>query len=319
MMSGQVAEDVESSLANFGADLSSSWSGPQFDNSSSANSFFSEFYINTSMPIVNGFVPVKFDVTHQKPSMIYFGNGQQVTYVQYQSSAASSIGNELWIQKGADWSQYAIAPEGTGVPLIAFSSAGGQADYYELIQTDELNVTFRRVNLSTGYNSMSFPADEVGRHVLLFVLNNQPSNAVIVDVISQAPPSEQSVDQVAASQQTPYSSSQAKAAFTATAQAGYTTTQAPQTGAVAGDTPVTIQTTMKGYDVYVDGVMVGKDGANGDSLDGIFRFTVVGGRTHTIRVFDGANNYEKPVYFERGVAKIINVPAATTVYVSGIH
>jgi hypothetical protein len=39
---------------------------------------------------------------------------------------------------------------------------------------------------------------------------------------------------------------------------------------------------------------------------------------HTIRIFDGMNNYEKTMDFPRGVAKIINVPAATTVYTTAI-
>jgi hypothetical protein len=74
---------------------------------------------------------------------------------------------------------------------------------------------------------------------------------------------------------------------------------------------------MKGYEVYLDGVFLGKEGMGGDSLDGVFKFNVVGGQTHTVRIFDGVNNYEKPVYFEKRVPKVINVPPATTVYVSG--
>jgi hypothetical protein len=31
---------------------------------------------------------------------------------------------------------------------------------------------------------MNFKADEVGRHMLYFVVNNQPSNTVIVDAFS---------------------------------------------------------------------------------------------------------------------------------------
>jgi hypothetical protein len=83
---------------------------------------------------------------------------------------------------------------------------------------------------------------------------------------------------------------------------------------VAGDTPVTIQTTLKGYDVHVDGVLIGKEGTGGDLLDGVFKFKVVGGMIHNIRVFDGEHNYPKDIYFERGVQKIINVPPGTTVY-----
>ncbi len=253
---------------------------------------------------------MKFDVTHKMPSRIYFGSGQEVQYTQYQSAMASSRGNELWIQKGADWSQYAIVPVGTGMQFIAFAPAGGQADYYELLQTDSMNVTGKRLNFYSGYNSLNFMADKVGRHILMFVLNNQPSNSIIVDVISQAPP----VQQVMAAGQMPPSTNQ-PVGYSApnSAASGYvqsvgtstqyqtyssTSTYPAQTGSVAGDTPVTIQSTMRGYDFYLDGVMVGKDGTNGYALDGVFRFNVVGGQTHTIRIFDGSNNYEKPVYFE---------------------
>jgi len=34
---------------------------------------------------------------------------------------------------------------------------------------------------------MNFYADQVGRHTLYFVVNNQPSNVVVVDVFAQAP------------------------------------------------------------------------------------------------------------------------------------
>ena len=66
------------------------------------------------------------------PSRIYFGSGRDVTYTQYQSAIAAARGNELWIQKGLDWSSYAIVPAGTGMQFIAFAPAGGQADYYEI-------------------------------------------------------------------------------------------------------------------------------------------------------------------------------------------
>ncbi len=352
-------EDFVNGLFGIGPGANSAvfgpWFGSEFTNSSSANSFFSEFYINTSIPVMSGFAPVKFDVTHKMPSRIYFGSGQEVAYSQYQSAMVAGRGNELWIQKGADWSQYAIVPAGTGMQFIAFTPAGGQADYYELLQTDSLNITGKRLNFYSGYNSLNFMADKVGRHILFFVLNNQPSDSIIIDVIAQAPPAQQAVAAgqmpPSTNQPTGYSapntatasfgqpagasalyqtagttaqyqssgtSTQYQSASTSTQYQGYGSSYPSQAGAVAGDTPVTIQSTMRGYDVYVDGVMVGKDGTNGDALDGVFRFSVVGGQTHTIRIFDGVNNYEKPIYFDRGVTKVINVPAATTVYTSSM-
>lgn len=330
---GAFSEDYVNSLFGIGGtgtELSVPWFGPQFENTSSASSFLSEFYINTSVPVI-GFNPVKIDVTHKMPSRIYLGSGRDVTYTQYQSALAAARGNELWIQKGLDWSAYAIVPAGTGMQLIAFAPAGGQADYYEIVQTDALNITSKRVNFYAGYNSLNFMADKVGRHILLFVQSNQPSNSIIVDVISQAPPASQvsAAGQMPPSSNMPPVSNQPYAAQTMTSGLGQTTTSTstsyqtygtsyPPQMAVGGDTPVTIQTTMKGYDVYVDGVMVGKEGSNGDALDGVFRFSVVGGMAHTIRIFDGVNNFEKTVNFPRGVAKIINVPAATTVYTTAI-
>lgn len=37
------------------------------------------------------------------------------------------------------------------------------------------------------YNTMNFNANHVGRHMLCFVVNNHPSNVVVVDVFAQVP------------------------------------------------------------------------------------------------------------------------------------
>ena len=322
MTGGASSEDFVNSLfgiGGMGTEISGPWFGPEFANTSSASSFFSEFYINTSVPVI-GFTPVKFDATHKMPSRIYFGNGRDVTYTQYQSAIATARGNELWIQKGLDWSAYAIVPAGTGMQFIAFAPAGGQADYYEIQQTDALNITSKRVNFYSGYNSLNFRADKVGRHILLFVLNNQPSNAIIVDVISQAPPAVQTSAAMPPSTNMPPASNQPNAGQTATSGLGlyqtYGTSYPPQTTVVGGDTPVTIQSQgMRGYQVFLDEVLIGTEGTGGDAPDGKFSFKVLGNQNHNIRVFDGQFNYPKSMYFQRGVLKIINVEAGTAVYI----
>lgn len=342
-------EEFVKSLFGFGAEGGEGfWFGPEFEDVSTATTFFSEFYMESTIPVVKTFAPVKIDVTQNVPSRIYFGSGKEIAYTQYQSAMAASRGNELWIQKGADWSQYAIVPAGSGIQFIAFAPVGGQADYYWMLQSNSLNITSKRLDLYPGYNSLNFKADEVGRHILLFVLNNQPSNAIIIDVISQAPPAQQTavaadmppstnnpaasgvqatqtVQPTQAVQMPPGATTSVMQTYSGTAQqttSASSTTQYPAAVAakpavpaiVAGDTPVTIQTTLKGYDVHVDGVLIGKEGTGGDLLDGVFKFKVVGGMIHNIRVFDGEHNYPKDIYFERGVQKIINVPPGTTVY-----
>ncbi|HRD16068.1 MAG TPA: hypothetical protein PK181_04530, partial [Methanothrix soehngenii] len=342
-------EEFVKSLFGFGTEGGEGfWFGPEFQDVSTATTFFSEFYMESSVPVVKTFAPVKIDVTQNVPSRIYFGSGKGIAYTQYQSTVAASRGNELWIQKGADWSQYAIVPAGSGIQFIAFAPVGGQADYYWILQSNSLNITSKRLDLYPGYNSLNFKADEVGRHILLFVLNNQPSNAIIIDVISQAPPAQQTavaadmppstnnpaasgvqamqtVQPTQAVQMLPGATTSVMQTYSGTAQqttSASSTTQYPAAVAakpavpaiVAGDTPVTIQTTLKSYDVYVDGVLIGKEGTGGDLLDGVFKFKVVGGMIHNIRIFDGEHNYPKDIYFEKGVQKIINVPPGTTVY-----
>ena len=342
-------EEFVKSLFGFGAEGGEGfWFGPEFEDVSTATTFFSEFYMESTVPVTKTFAPVKIDVTQNVPSRIYFGSGKEIAYTQYQSAMAASRGNELWIQKGADWSQYAIVPAGSGIQFIAFAPVGGQADYYWILQSNSLNITSKRLDLYPGYNSLNFKADEVGRHIILFVLDNQPSNSIIIDVISQAPPAQQTavaadmppstnnpaasgvqatqtVQPTQAVQMPPGATTSVIQTYSGTVQqttSASSTTQYPAAVAakpavpaiVAGDTPVTIQTTLKGYDVYVDGALIGKEGTGGDLLDGVFKFKVVGGMIHNIRVFDGEHNYPKDIYFERGVQKIINVPPGTTVY-----
>jgi len=81
-----------------------------------------------------------------------------------------------------------VSPVGTWIQLIANAPVGGPAGFYEIVQTDTNTVKYNTYQFNPGYNTMNFAADQVGRHMLYFVVNNQPSNVVIVDVFAQAQP-----------------------------------------------------------------------------------------------------------------------------------
>ena len=327
-MSGDINNDTSSgdflgfSFPWYSSDVSFSRSGFNASHElSSAFSFFRGFYANPGMSGMSGTIiaPVKFDITHKEPAWVYFGNGHELQYSRYVSTLPIR-NNELWIQGssagGIDWSQYVVCPSGAWLQLVAYSPEGGPVGFYEILQNDAKTLTYKTYQFYPGYNTMNFLADRVGRHILLFVENNQPSNAVIVDVFAQVPPN-QGQTMPEAVQTSPYDGSDGLSGGSVQ-YLSYPQVPGQATAQTTGDTPVTIQTSMKGYDVYLDGAFLGKEGGtNGDDLDGIFRFNVVGGQTHTIGVFDGANRYEKPMFFERGVPKTINVPQATTVSVQG--
>jgi len=343
MGEGAFSQSFVESLFGIGgteSDLSQGWFGPRFEDTGSAYSFFSQFYISTSTPVSGGFAPVKIDINKKLPGKLYFGSGKEIAFTAYQSATSPARGNELWIQKHMDWSQYAIVPQGAGMQFIAFAPAGGKADYYQIHETGVQKITAKQVNFFAGYNSLNFLADKMGRHIILFVLNNQPSNAIIIDVISQPPtaPSESQMQpgsdmspafgQTGAvvegfGQPTKITTFPPTTTLPSTAPAATTTPlptmlgpSQPTQPALSGDTPVTIQSpTMRGYQVYLDGVLIGTEGTAGDAPDGKFSFRVVGNQEHNIRVYDGQFNYPKSMYFQRGVLKIINVDQGYAVYI----
>ena len=150
---------------------------------------FREFYTTSGMPVVGGIVsnPAKFDITREKPQVIYYGTGQALPYSQYTSILPSKT-NDLWIQGANSWSQYVVSPVGTWLQLVANAPVGGPGGFYEVVQTDSNNVKYNTYQFYQGYNAMNIFADQVGRHMLYFVVNNQPSNVVIVDVFAQTSP-----------------------------------------------------------------------------------------------------------------------------------
>jgi hypothetical protein len=150
---------------------------------------FRDYYTSSGEPVVGGIIsnPSTFDIAQKTPSKIYYGTGQALPYSQYVSSVPSRT-NELWIQGATDWSQYVVSPVGTWLQMIAYAPIGGSTGFYEMVQTSTTASKYNTYQFNQGYNTMYFNADKVGRHILLFVVNNQPSNVVIVDVLAQAKP-----------------------------------------------------------------------------------------------------------------------------------
>ncbi len=152
-------------------------------------SLFKEYYTTSGMPVVGGIIstPAKFDIAQKTPSRIYYGTGQALPYTQYASTTPSKT-NDLWVQGATSWTQYVVSPVGTWLQLVANAPIGGPGGFYEIVQTDTNTVKYNTYQFYQGYNTMNFNADQIGRHMLYFVVNNQPSNVVVVDVFGQAQP-----------------------------------------------------------------------------------------------------------------------------------
>jgi hypothetical protein len=157
--------------------------------------------------------------------------------------------NELWVKNNITWTQYLLARSGGRIELVAFTPTGGSADLYKIPYSSG-NISHRGYDILPGYYLLNISAYEQGRMMLILAVDNEPANAVIIDILPPA----------------------------AKAEAGIVAVESLQPGKAR----VLIQTErVKDYDVFVDGAFYSSDIGDGIS-DGIARFTLSGERMHTV-------------------------------------
>ena len=280
----------------FESGIGQPWVGGNPPSSGTYDSIYSQYYwtYKGSAPKKHIDSPKKHVIADSLPSTVYFSYQMQaVPYTQYQSTAAYSGGNSLWILGSSSWSQYAKVPQWSGLSLLATSSKGGNGYLYEI--TPDGKLSKEGFSFFSGSSQIDFYADTIGQHVLLYIIGGQVSNAIVIDVTNAYQPTYPTTSSYPPAQMVPP-----------------TTTSPPATG----DTPVTIVSqAMSGYQVFLDNNYMGTEGTGGDALDGRFSFRVIGGRNHDVRVYDGQFNYPKTMFFTRGVQKIIYVEPGTAVYI----
>ncbi|KQC16194.1 MAG: hypothetical protein WCY97_06410 [Methanothrix sp.] len=181
-------------------------------------------------------------------------------------------GEGLWILGTRSWTGYAIVPIGAYLRLLAHTPGGGWADLYTI--TPNSRLVQRSYSLYPGYSQLTFHAEEAGRYVILFSVDDRMSNAVIVDVRRGTWPASPPIS------------------------------HPPSYGSAR----VTLRSSgLKGYSVYVDGSYVGTDGRGGDLRDGIFTTTVSGNQHHTIKVYGSGLTCTSKEFYESGRSYTIDV------------
>ncbi len=232
---------------------------------------FTEFF-SMAAPAAGGAVE-SYNPSGREPSSVYFGE-RSTSYSTYQSTYSGT--NTLWIMGSSSWAQRVVCPLGAYLSLLAYSSSGGRADFYEIYSDGRL--LSKSYSFYPGYSRLVFEADEVGRHILLFVLNNQPSNVVIVDVAS----------------------------------GGWPPSPGPSPGPGPWPSPgsarvIFSSSWLMGYSVFVDGSYVGGDGQGGDPLDGTYSLNVAGNQYHTLEISSGGQTYSEQGTFLTGYTYRLNL------------
>ncbi len=208
---------------------------------------------NNSHPSTNlsALVLSDFNISGHEPSTVILGK-TRVPFREYQSRVRST---ELWLESGTNWTQYSEIRQGQSLKLIAYTPSGGDGDLY-LIDYSNSSILHKGCHLHPGYSGVTYAADKIGRTMVVLTVENQPSNALVIDVL---PPIEEAKGPRDIEQFSP----------------GYAL--------------VTITSDrIKGYDVYMDGVFYSSDIADG-VLDGTANFRVGGDSIHTITISKGGS------------------------------
>lgn len=153
---------------------------------------YSQYYSLPIGPVPTTHItaPQKYGISGKVPTSLYFiGQTQAVPYSQYQTYAAYTGGNSLWIQGTTSWTQYATVPQGSSLALLSITSTGGSGYLYEIRPDGQLMKNY--YYFFPGYNQISFYADTLGQHILLFSIGSQLSNAIDIDVVGYNPSSYQ--------------------------------------------------------------------------------------------------------------------------------
>ncbi len=196
-----------------------------------------------------------FNITSNQPSYLRLGS-LEVPFSDYASLIRS---NELWVANGSIWSQYITVSQGEELHLVVYSATGRAADIYRISYAAG-TIDHRSYSVRPGYYSLKMALEREGRLMMILAVNNQPANALIIDVLPRPP--------------------------------GRPEGPVDVTTLLPGKAKVTIRSeSFRGYDVYVDGTFMSSDISDG-AIDGVAAFILDGDETHKVAISqrDGQGN-----------------------------
>lgn len=112
-------------------------------------------------------------------TIVYFGE-TSIPLSSYQNT----LGKYLWIESYGGLSQYASVPQYSSLYLMAYTSTSGPGEFLEIYPSASNQGIYQKTDFyfNSGYNRIPYRSDVAGKHYLLFSMDDQSSNAVIIDV-----------------------------------------------------------------------------------------------------------------------------------------
>ena len=73
-------------------------------------------------------------------------------------------------------------PSGQSLKLVAYTPSGGDGDLY-LIDYSNSSILHKACHLHPGYSDVTLRADKIGRTMIVLTVENQSSNALVMDIL----------------------------------------------------------------------------------------------------------------------------------------
>jgi hypothetical protein len=138
------------------------------------------YYSTMAPPATEQNALLSYNVQTAPPSSVYYSG----TYYPWNTFSTAFPGTSpmFWISSWSGWSWYAVCPHGGWVRQLMYIPRTGTVKVYEIYPTG-LTEMYNYGWAYPGYRYIWFHGDTVGRHIAIFTVSDNPSNAVTIDVV----------------------------------------------------------------------------------------------------------------------------------------
>ena len=122
--------------------------------------------------------PLAFNMSGNEPQMLRLGSD----HINFSEYVPSPFLSELWVRTGVQWSRYEQIVQGDDADIILRMPKDGYADIY-LVSYARSSTDHWSFKLLRGYYLLRLTPGDGGRLFMITALDNQPGNALILDVL----------------------------------------------------------------------------------------------------------------------------------------
>ena len=148
--------------------------------STSYDSTVGAYYTTVAPPVSEQSALISYNVATAPPAAVYYRG----TYLPWSTFSVTfpKVSPTFWVSTYSGWSWYAVCPTYGWVRELMYIPRTGTLKVYEIYPTGQTKM-YNYGWATNGYKYIWFYGDTPGRHIAIFTVSDNPSNAVTVDVV----------------------------------------------------------------------------------------------------------------------------------------